>query len=429
MLDRLFRRALSFELATEPSVVSPGLHHYFRELDEGQVVRYHLRVENDGAGLLICNATAAARLSPTGVLIAHQLLKGEKDEGGLVAVLRRTFRGGTAQSWRADIARVDALLDELAEPGGRYPLVNLDDPHATVHRRMLCAPLSAVLEPGGVEARRGLMDRLWKAAVPQVILLAGADPSHLVELVEHAEDIGLIAGVRGTASVLGRDGLLEEMALAGLDHLGVLYAGAEWHDDLLGEGDFEAAEELLQAAQAAEVCPVAVVPLTVPTVAHFDVVARSAKQLGVSALMVFAIASREASPEEDAVLPQRALRQAAVTAEEIADRYDLDLIWTAPLEWSPEQPLKTQVRAGPRAAGDASIRVAANGDIRVPQGPPEVVGNLAEMSWSSIWAHPAFRAYREATEPPERCPVCPLLTVCNAGCPAEPATWSQREAS
>jgi hypothetical protein len=53
--------------------IEPGLYHYVWE--EGDTyTRFHLRVEGDGEGLLLANASASARLSAAGVLIAKELL-------------------------------------------------------------------------------------------------------------------------------------------------------------------------------------------------------------------------------------------------------------------------------------------------------------------------------------------------------------------
>ena len=63
------RRILFFDKTQPKSSIEPGLYHFFRE-SEATYTRFHLRVDLDGSGMLLVNATAGARLSPTGVIIA-----------------------------------------------------------------------------------------------------------------------------------------------------------------------------------------------------------------------------------------------------------------------------------------------------------------------------------------------------------------------
>lgn len=49
----------------------PGLYSFDRAIDQQRTVRYHLRVDAGGGGLLVVNAIACARLTASGVLIAR----------------------------------------------------------------------------------------------------------------------------------------------------------------------------------------------------------------------------------------------------------------------------------------------------------------------------------------------------------------------
>ena len=75
-------------MKAEP-MIQPGLYHAMQEAD-GMYTRFHLRVERDGTGMLIANATAAARLSPSGVVITKGLLDG-KDVATVLSDLGKRF--------------------------------------------------------------------------------------------------------------------------------------------------------------------------------------------------------------------------------------------------------------------------------------------------------------------------------------------------
>jgi len=87
------------------------------------------------------------------------------------------------------------------------------------------------------------------------------------------------------------------------------------------------------------------------------------------------------------------------------------------------------IRSGPRAGGDVSIRVSANGDVTAPRGTADVAGNLLADSWDAIWQRPAFDRLRSLVEGESRCDQCPGLSICAATCPADPAGWALPDAT
>jgi radical SAM protein with 4Fe4S-binding SPASM domain len=424
----ILKKVLSAPKPRAPTAVSPpgGLTHFIREHD-GRAVRYHLRIEPDGSGLLLANATAALRLSPTGVVIAHGLLDGRATDDALVRRVVDAFADVRSDRVVADIAAVRIALDELADPQRvLYPLRSLDDADATVHRRALCAPLCADVRVGGdSDAGLRILQRLWDVGVPQVVfsLPSGGPGRALVRLVERAEDLGLIAGVRARASDLHADGLLDDLARAGLDHLDLFYAGKRDHDALLGRSDYALVRSMLARASELDVFRVAVVAVTSQTFEQLETIIDELVSLDVRAAIAFALVS-DTEDASHALSPSE-VRQAAVTAEELADHHDIDVVWAPPLEHDPAMDAIVVVQGGPRTAGEASMRVDSDGTIFAPEGPATPAGNLLGDDWSVVWAHAAFRHYREAVDEPARCEVCPGLTLCAAGCPALPVTWAR----
>ena len=59
LLDRLFIP----RFRRSPKAIRPGLYH-FTDVEADSVTRFHLRVDDDGAGMLIVNATAARGFRP-----------------------------------------------------------------------------------------------------------------------------------------------------------------------------------------------------------------------------------------------------------------------------------------------------------------------------------------------------------------------------
>lgn len=419
-----FRRLFELRPA-QPQTVPPGLHHFFRVAD-GALSRFHLRVEPDGHGLLIANASLAARLSPAGVLMAHGILNGQADET-ILRTLAQTFRGVGRYDQERDLLQVRALITDLALPGEEAPVLNLDDAAWVESPRQLLAPLNADVPLAPPEQLRPLIARLWEVGIPHLTLAVpeAPDREHLIRAVERAEDTGLICGVRGRASDLAAEGLLPALAQAGVDHVDVFYAAdqPERHDRLFGAGDHAAARAVLQQARALEVYPVAVIPLVEATLPGLADTLADLRALELRDVSVFAIAEVVETPDD--AVGADALPQAAALVDEAAHRSQVRYVWQPPVRRLATRPLAEQARRGPRCSSDYSARVEPDGQVFPPRGPRQSAGNLLTERWDAIWDGPAFRHYRERLNAPTRCAQCPGLVVCAADCPREPAGWAE----
>lgn len=408
--------------------IAPGLYHAMQEAG-GLYTRFHLRVERDGTGMLIANAAAAAQLSPTGVVIAKGLLDGKHDDA-ILSDLAASFKGATDTVMRADIAQVNDLIAQIMNPGDTYPVYNLEDAAVSPYAAQLIAPLQASVPLAEPETLVPLLDRLWDAGIPHVTLLVPQDPNptHLIRAVERAEDVGMIAGVRGRASDLRNGTLLADVAQAGVDHVAFLYAADDVliHDALCGDGDHAAAIEVLQWLEANQICAVAEVPLTQATLSLLDTAVETLMSTGADTISFVAYATTDADlATQDGVFAADAMPQVATIVEETANEALARFIWNPPVQRDSSRSLAAQVQAGPRCSGDVAVRVEPNGDVIPARGPYRSAGNLLTASWDDIWNHDVFRIYRERVEAPTRCDVCPGLAICAADCPREPAGWVQ----
>ena len=60
MVSEWLKRLFTLKRPETPELIAPGLYHAVREAD-GEIARFHLRVDRDNSGMLSGNATAAAR--------------------------------------------------------------------------------------------------------------------------------------------------------------------------------------------------------------------------------------------------------------------------------------------------------------------------------------------------------------------------------
>lgn len=409
--------------------IPEGLYHYSREAD-GTYTRFHLRVEPDGHGMLLANASIAARLSSSGVLIAKELLDGTP-ETAIYDRLQRTFRGATQERMERDLERVAALIANLASPGDNYPIINLEDAAISPYEARLMAPLQADVPLAEPEKMVPLVDRLWDAAIPHVTFLVPDNPKtlHLLRAVERAEDLGMIAGIRARASDLQRAGLLTDLANAGVDHVTIPYASATpaIHDALIGAGDHEMTIAVFEELIELEVAPVAEVPLIDQTLEGLTETLSTLLAHSISNVLFFAIAAPDDTPAESraGALAASAIPQTAGIVEDLSNQLQVRFIWQPTVMRDPAHSISEQARQGARTSDELSILVQPDGEVIPPRGPYRSAGNLLTDNWTSIWNDDSFRRYRERVERPTRCDDCPGLVICAADCPRKQQGWSQ----
>jgi radical SAM protein with 4Fe4S-binding SPASM domain len=427
MLNKL--RRLMGGFVSHRATIRPGLYHYTREAD-GTMARFHLRVDAGGDGLLLANAAGMMRLSPSGVVIAKGLLEGD-EPSAIIARARSLFRGATPKQIAADLASVESLIVRMGSPGGAYPILNLADPAFSPKARPLERPLSADVPLCPPFHMGQILGRLWQLGIPHVTIIVGRDPDEaaLIRAVERAGDLGMIAGVRGRGSDLGRGSRIADMVAAGLDHLDVfcLSDRDEVHDALAGPGDRTMAVRALAAALKHEICPVAQIALVRPTLPTIDRTLEALARHGLNNVNLFAIATADPTQASAGAIAAHELPPAARLAEEAAERLRLRLLWLPTVQFNPAWPLSQQVCRGPRCGGDTAIRVEPDGSVIPARGPFLAAGNLIDDDWSTIEQSEVYQHYRHRVESDTHCDGCPGLAICAADCPREPAGWAEAE--
>lgn len=415
-LSEHIRRFLRVRLPQETPRVQHGIYHYRRE-QGGNVTRFHMRVEEDGTGLLLANASVAARLSSSGVLIAKALLEGQSAQMVRQAV-RESFRGVSESQLNEDVQKLADYIETLANPEDNYPIFNLDDP-ATGTPRALFAPFHAQLRVASREKTNPLLHKLWDNGILHVAFLAAGSSSvrDAVANIERAEDTGMISGLRAKATWLQTPDLLRSAAMAGVDYITapVLSGDPNVHDGLLGAEDFSAAIKCFQDCKELEVCPVAEVPLIRENHEALDPLMQVLRNAGVRNVTYWAVAGQDPS-----ALSRTQIIEAAVNVAELAHRAEVRYIWLPPVSGN----WKQIVEEGTRTAGDVSVRVEPDGSVYPARGPMTSGGNLLTEEWQTIWNREVFRRYRQRVESSTRCDICPGLEICAADCPGDPRGWA-----
>ncbi len=415
-------------VGAQQPLVEAGMYHYQRPRDDGYM-RFHLRVERSGESLLIAGASEAVRMSRDGTTVIKRLLDGETPEA-----LAGELPPGAQQL----VAEVTEIIEELGSPSSRFPIFNLSDPVNDPRDADLMAPFQADVDVEDLAQLRPIVQKLWEAGIPHARFLPAPQLSDddLVQAVEWAEDSGMIAGVRATASWLMESNRMARLAAVGMDYVLSPWAvNADLHARWFGADDLKDLGDVIERAKELEVTPVVEIPLVAASVEALDDQWSRFTAWQVTHAEVYALARlnfteidetdrAQQAANSDAPLEASQLRQLAAWVEEVADENAFHVTWLPPVGVRQQENVADQARRGPRAGGDVTIRVLASGDVLPPRGAWQPAGNLLTNSWAEIWGSPVFRRFRQRVEANTRCEQCPGLAICAADCPADPGGWS-----
>ncbi len=382
--------------------------HYQTPPDAADQYRLHLRIEKDGRGLLVVNAATVLHLNQTAAEYARLLIQGLAEDDAVRAITRR-YRVGAAQA-RADYRRLQEQIMTLATAVDVAPDAYLDarvEPFSveTSAPYRVDIALTYRLDESGTlqgEARRRVereltaaewrevLNRLWQVGVPHVCF-TGGEPTlrdDLVDLVRHAEGLGMVSGVLSDGRRLRDAAYLDALLRAGLDHLQVTMAShlPEVHDRLVGQaGWWEQAVAGLRNAISADLYVVVHLVITPENAATAVETVDYLGNLGVRAV---ALSSPLASADEE----QRAPLQAALSAaQEAAQARDMAVIWNLAAPYSHANPIELEADLATQQVTRPYLYLEPDGDVLPAQGCNVVLGNILGDAWEAIWQNPARR--------------------------------------
>lgn len=227
----------------DPPRIQPipaGLYHRQSAPQDQPPYRLHLRMQPDGSGVLIVNASTVMHLNPTAAEYAFHFIKGSEPEAAAreVAARYRVSRKTARKDFEDFAARVESLVgaEDLD------PVAYLDFDRVAPHAGALSAPLrldcaltyrlpadSSVEYAPTKRVDRELttaewiqvLDKAWQAGIPHVTFTGGEATlrDDLVDLIRHAEDLGQVCGLLTNGLRLVDPPYLDELLQSGLDHI------------------------------------------------------------------------------------------------------------------------------------------------------------------------------------------------------------------
>jgi radical SAM protein with 4Fe4S-binding SPASM domain len=417
-----------------------GLYHFRREHENGKT-RLHLRIDPDGTGLLVVNASQVFHLNPTAATMAYLKLH-EAPEEQAVAALTRWYHVHKTQA-RRDYTQIAAILTELSRPDGACPVCDLSlEPTAPFSARP-SAPYRMDLAltyrcnndcAHCYNARprdypeldthqwKAILDRLWQLGIPHVVF-TGGEPSlrtDLPELVAHAEKNGQITGLNTNARRLSDRSYLDALVKAGLDHVQITL---ESHDPAIHDGMVAsqgAWKQTTAGLRNALASPLYVMTNTTLLDSNSPWLGETLDFLadsGVPTVGLNALIYSGRGLIAGHGLPESALPPLLELARQRTAPRGQQLIWYTPTQYCHFDPIQLELGVKGCTAALYNMCIEPDGQVIPCQSYYQPLGDLLTDSWESIWNHSLSKSLRERSELPSACSACQLLPECGGGCP------------
>lgn len=430
--------------ASQPALTRPpaGLHHYKREAI-GEKSRVHLRIDPDGSGLLLVNASRVVHLNPTAAQMAYLYLEGIPEDQSL-RLLTRTYAVPLEQA-RQDYRQTTAQIASLIRPDGACPLHDLDletirpfsarpsapyrmDLALTYRCNNDCAHCYNARPRGYPELStaewKRILDRLWELSIPHVVF-TGGEPTlrpDLPELIAHAEGNGQITGLNTNGRRLSDKSFLAELVDAGLDHVQITL---ESHDPAIHDHMVRlkgAWKQTVAGIRNALDTPLFVMTNTTmlrdnsPWMGDtLDFLA----ELGVPTVGLNALIYSGKGATVGTGLNENELAPLLELARQRTANHGQRLIWYTPTQYCHFDPMQLELGVKGCTAALYNMCIEPDGAVIPCQSYYQPLGYLLQDSWDSIWNHDLSVSLRERRNLPPKCNGCALLSECGGGCPLQ----------
>ncbi|MAT45109.1 MAG: hypothetical protein CL609_22485 [Anaerolineaceae bacterium] len=364
--------------------LKPGLYNFQAGPENEFPYRLHLRIENDGEGILIINASTVLHLNRTAAEFAYHLVNETPRPDVIESIIKRYDIPvlDASNDFDSFVEKIETLIHTPDLDPISYLDFERQDPYSDIPvapYRLDCAltyklyipdessvaPVDRVKRELTEEEWKTILDKAWQAGIPHVVF-TGGEPTlrpDLINLIKYAESLGQVTGVVTDGARLAEKDYLHEILYAGLDHLFITL-------DVENNQTWEALRDVL--------------PEDIHVTVHITVTEENYDQMNdvLERLQHLEVNNLSFSTNE--------VEMKAKTQElaKLAGEMGLDLIWDVSVPYSNLNPVAFETQSDPRrsyGAGSAWLYVEPDGDVLPGQGINTVLGNFLEDDWDSIW--------------------------------------------
>lgn len=360
-----------------------GIYPYQSPPSATTPYRLHLRIEPDGNGVLIVNASTILHLNPTAAEYAYHIVKNSSVEevAHQVSARFRVSRSRVTHDFQElkdriqtlietpdldpemflDFARVPPASSALSAPYRIDCALTYQLPSGT---NPALAPLARVKRELSTSEWLNILDKTWAAGIPHIIF-TGGEPTlrdDLPDLLTHAEKNGQVTGLITDGLIFNHPEKLSQLLQTGLDHVILLLAA-----------DQPEAWKALENVKKADLYVSVHQTLTLHNALEVGDTIRKLSQVEIDSL---SISTNDVS-----------LQNNLIDLRNLAASLNIPLTWNLPVPYSAFNPvsIETQEDISTQDNYPASLYVEPDGDVLPAQGIELVLGNLLTDPWNKIW--------------------------------------------
>ena len=433
------------------SEIAPGLYTYPVIRQDGSTKRLHLRVEQDGSGILFVDVTDVIHLNPVAVEILKMALEGVSMQDA-AGILWTKYLAPTGRS-TLDVEKVYQVAHSIThDHDGCHtcaisglldsaPLFSLRtnapykvDVALTYGCNNQCPHCYNELNRLGMPSLPlqhwfKVFDRIAELGIPHVILTGGEATLHpdFLEIVHYADQLGMVVGLNSNGRYLGHAPFMEKVARAGLNHVQITLGSSfpEVHNMMMGADSFDQTVRGIQTALSSGVHVITNTTLMRSNIDHITELVEFLFDLGIRTFAMNGMIYAGGGFDHPNALYAEELPAIINKVRTLADQYGMRFLWYTPTEYCRLSPVALEVGAKKCNAGEYSICIEPNGDILPCQSYYVSAGNILKDDWSQIWHNDLFVSFRDREDfpleygLPDKCWQCPDILICGAGCRIE----------
>lgn len=360
-----------------------GTHHLQATQDE-KPYRMHLRLQEDGSGILILNASTILQLNPTAAEYAFHFIKGTdaSEAAKQIAARYRIGKGMALEDYNDFVDRIQTLIStpdldpvsfldfELAQPHSADLNAPLRLDCALTYRlpdraHAEYAPVKRVDRELTTDEWKTILDKAWRAGIPHIIFTGGEATlrDDLPDLIARAEGNGQVCGLLTDGLKLADRDYFQTLLQTGLDHLLFML-----------QPEDRKSWAALEIIMPQDIFVTVHLTLNLGNVETAEATLERLAQLEVSNLSL--------------TIADESLSEAYETIRNRAAELGLTLRFDLPVPYSAYNPvtLETQEDKIPEGAGRAWMYVEPDGDVLPAQGMAgRVLGNLLRDDLKSLF--------------------------------------------
>ena len=420
-----------------------GIRHYtFSNGDQKK--RVHLRIDQDGHGIMVINASRIFHFNSTATYMASLTLeKLQSDE--VVHQITKIFSVSKNQAkfdYESFLSQFLPLIDPASDA---CPICDLYLDSQMPFSNKLSAPYRMDLaltyrcnnDCGHCYNQKGrapkefttdqwkeVLKKIWEIGIPHVVF-TGGEPTlrkDLPDLIAYAEGLGLITGINTNGRYLKNKDYLLLLVKSGLDHVQITLESADEaiHDNIVGaDGAWRDTTEGLRNAINSKLFVMTNTTMLRENSPGLEALLKFTAEIGVPTVGLNGLIRSGRGKNYDKSLDANELPDLLRLASELTKAQCQRLIWYTPTQYCRFDPLAHDLGVKGCSAALYNMCIDPDGMVLPCQSYYTPLGNLLTDDWKNIWEHDLAVSIRERRYAPSACHDCSVFSTCGSGCPLE----------